>query len=56
MIKKIKQLKITGGIICLLELIHGKDYLTTKLSHLRTLQLGTVGREVANMLDNKTIV
>ncbi|QGK73115.1 hypothetical protein [Flavobacterium sp. SLB02] len=53
MINKIKQLKITGGIIWLLELIHGKDHLAAKLSNLRTLQLGTVGREVAEMLDNK---
>lgn len=51
--KKLKNLKITGGIIWLLELIHGKDYLVPKLNHLRTLQLGTVGREVAEMLDNK---
>ena len=53
MINRIKQLKFTGGIIWLLELIHGKDYLANKLSHLRTLQAGTVGREVAEMLDNK---
>lgn len=50
---QLKNLKITGGIIWLLELIHGKDYLAPKLNHLRTLQLGTVGREVAEMLDNK---
>ncbi|UTN03648.1 hypothetical protein L0669_20255 [Flavobacterium bizetiae] len=51
--RQLKYLKITGGIIWLLELIHGKDYLAPKLNHLRTLQLGTVGREVAEMLDNK---
>ena len=51
--KQLKKLKITGGIIWLLELIHEKDYLAPKLNHLRTLQLGTVGREVAEMLDNK---
>ena len=51
--RQLKKLKITGGIIWLLELIHGKDYLAPKLNHLRTLQLGTVGREVAEMLDNK---
>jgi len=52
-IQQLKKLKITGGIIWLLQLIHGKDYLTSKLSHLRTLQLGTVGREVAEILDSK---
>jgi hypothetical protein len=52
-IQQLKNLKITGGIIWLLELIHGKDYLAPKLNHLKTLQLGTVGREVAEMLDNK---
>lgn len=51
--RQLKNVKITGGIIWLLELIHGKDYLAPKLNHLRTLQLGTVGREVAEMLDNK---
>ncbi|MFH7005761.1 hypothetical protein [Flavobacterium bizetiae] len=51
--RQLKNLKITGGIIWLLELIHGKDYLAPKLNYLRTLQLGTVGREVAEMLDNK---
>lgn len=50
---QLKNLKITGGIIWLLELIYGKDYLAPKLNHLRTLQLGTVGREVANMFDSK---
>lgn len=53
LINQLKNLKITGGIIWLLELIHGKDYLAPKLNHLRTLKLGTVGREVADMLDSK---
>lgn len=52
-INQLKNIKITGGIIWLLELIHGIDYLAPKLNHLRTLQLGTVGREVAEMLDSK---
>ncbi|CAD0007340.1 hypothetical protein [Flavobacterium chungangense] len=52
-IKGLKKLKITGGIIWLLELIYGKNYLTFKLDHLRTLQHGTVGREVVKMLDSK---
>lgn len=51
--KQVKSLKITGGIIWLLELIHGKDYLAPKLNHLRSLQHGTVGRQVADMLDSK---
>ena len=45
--------KITGGIIYLLELFYGKDYLAPKLEHLRTLQHGTVGREIAEILDSK---
>lgn len=52
-IQKLKHLKVTGGIIWLLELIHGKNHLTPKLNRLRTLQHGTVGREVAKMLDSK---
>ncbi|TDO95652.1 hypothetical protein [Flavobacterium sp. 245] len=52
-IQQLKTLKVTGGIIWLLEFIHGKNYLTPKLNYLRTLQLGTVGREVAEMLDSK---
>lgn len=52
-IKQLKKPKITGGIIWLLELIHGKNYLTPKLNYLRTLQKGTVGFEVAKMLDSK---
>lgn len=52
-VKKVKNLKVTGGIIWLLELIHGKDSLTIKLNYLRTLQHGSVGREVAEMLDSK---
>lgn len=52
-VKQLKKLKVTGGIIWLLELIHGKDYLAQKLNYLRTLQGGTVGREVAEMLDSK---
>lgn len=51
--KKLNNLKITGGIIWLLELIYGKNYLTPKLEHLRSLQHGTVGREVAKILDSK---
>jgi hypothetical protein len=46
-IQQLKNLKITGGIIWLLEFIHGKNYLAPKLNHLRTLKHGTVGREVA---------
>lgn len=53
LINQLKKLKITGGIIWFLELIHRKNYLATKLDHLRTLKHGTVGREVAEMLDSK---
>jgi ubiquinone biosynthesis protein Coq4 len=52
-VTQLKNFKITGGIIWLLELIHGKDYLAPKQNHLRTLQRGTVGREVAELLDRK---
>ena len=50
---KIKSLKLTGGIIWALEKIHGSTTLDSKLTHLRTLQKGTVGREIAIMLDDR---
>lgn len=52
-VKQLKNIKITGGIIWILEFIYGKNYLAPKLNHLRSLQLGTVGREIAEILDSK---
>ena len=51
--KILNNLKITGGIILILEFIYGKNYLTPKLEYLRTLENGTVGREIAKLLDSK---
>jgi hypothetical protein len=48
-----KSPKLTGWIIWILEQLHGTSTLETKLSKLRTLENGTVGKEVATMLDNK---
>lgn len=44
---------MTGGIIWLLEHIYETETLKEKLSRLRTLDPGTVGREVAELLDRK---
>lgn len=52
-IKKLYSLKLTGWIICVLESIHGKSKLDYKLVKLRSLKKGSVGREVAEMLDGK---
>ena len=52
-IKELRSKKLTGGIIWVLEFIYGADSLNPKLNYLRTLHLGTVGREVANMLDSR---
>ena len=51
--EKIRSLKLTGGIIWTLEKIYGSTTLDSKLTHLRTLQKGTVGREIAIMLDDR---
>jgi len=52
-IRHIKSLRLTGWIIWALEKIHGATTLNSKLEQLRTLEKGTVGREVAEMLDRK---
>lgn len=49
----ISNFKLTGGIIWLLEKTNSTEPLGIKLTHLRTLEEGTVGREVANMLDER---
>lgn len=51
-IDKIWKLKLTGGTIWALEKIYGSKILTPKLNQLRSLKDGTVGREIANLLDN----
>ena len=51
--EKIRSLKLTGGIIWTLEKIYGSTTLDSKLTHLRTLQKGTVGREIAIVLDDR---
>ncbi len=43
--------KLTGGIIWLLEKTNDTALLEAKMLHLRTLEQGTVGHEVAKMLD-----
>lgn len=52
-IRHIKSLRLTGWIIWALEKIYGATTLDSKLEQLRTLKKGTVGREVAEMLDGK---
>jgi len=52
-IRHIKSLRLTGWIIWALEKIHGATTLDSKLAQLRTLEKGTVGREVAEMLYKK---
>ena len=52
-IQQVKSLRLTGWIIWALELIYGETTLDSKLAYLRTLEIGTVGREVAEMLDGK---
>ena len=51
--RQIKSLRLTGWIIWALEKIYGATTLDSKLEQLRTLEKGTVGREVAEMLDEK---
>jgi hypothetical protein len=51
--KTIKSLRLTGWIIWALEKIYGATTLESKLAQLRTLRKGTVGHEVAEMLDGK---
>ena len=53
LIQRLQTIRITGGIIWLLELLYGKDSLDSKLDCLRTLEQGTVGREIAKMLDSR---
>lgn len=53
---KISQLhttRLTGGSIWVLEKIYGKEPLNMRLEQLRKLEPGTVGREIADMLDSK---
>ncbi|MDI1255249.1 MAG: hypothetical protein PSV16_04030 [Flavobacterium sp.] len=52
-IKKLYTLKLTGWIIWVLEIIYGKSTLDSKLVKLRSLKKGSVGRKVAEMLDEK---
>lgn len=42
----------TGGTIWILEKIYGSTTSTPKLNQLRALKNGTVGKEIANLLDN----
>lgn len=51
--KQIKAIKVTGWTISALELMYGSATLDLKLIHLRTLKHGTVGREIAEMLDHR---
>lgn len=50
---KLKFPKFTGGTIWSLELLFGADSLTPKLNYLRTLPIGTVGKEIADLLDER---
>ncbi|MEN2402482.1 hypothetical protein GKZ90_0022015 [Flavobacterium sp. MC2016-06] len=50
--KNLSSFKLTGGIIWLLEMTNDVKKLDTKLANLRTLKKGTVGREVAAILDD----
>ncbi|MEJ8843887.1 hypothetical protein WG954_15960 [Lacibacter sp. H375] len=52
-LNKFKSLKLTGVTILALELLFGADSLTPKLNHLRTLQFGTVGKAIADLLDKR---
>lgn len=52
-LQHIKSLRLTGWIIWALEKIYGTTTLDSKLVQLRTLEKGTVGREIAEMLDGK---
>ena len=45
--------KLTGSSIWLLKKIYGKEQLNSRLRQLRELKPGTVGREMADMLDRK---
>jgi hypothetical protein len=47
-----EKIKLTGGTIWALENIYGTTAMTSKLNQLRTLENGTVGKEIANLLDN----
>jgi len=52
-LRQSRSIKLTGWTIRVLEKLYGSAHLEDKLSHLRTLEHGTVGREIANMLDSK---
>jgi len=47
-----ERIKLTGWTILVLEFIYGSTKLAPKLNQLRTLNEGTVGKEIANLLDN----
>ena len=49
---KMESIKLNGWTILVLEYIYGSNKLTPKLNQLRTLNQGTVGKEIANLLDN----
>jgi hypothetical protein len=48
-----KSFKLTGWTIWALEKLYDTSALEAKLNKLKTLEKGTVGREVAEMLDQK---
>jgi hypothetical protein len=52
-LRQFKSLRLTGWTIWALEKIYDTASLDSKLSQLRTLQNGTVGHEIAKMLDSK---
>lgn len=53
MLQFLKSIKITGWTILVLRYIYGSALVDSKLQHLRTLQTGTIGKEIAIMLDSK---
>lgn len=50
-LRHFKSLRLTGWVIWTLEKIHGDTSLDSTLANLRTLEEGTIGREVAELLD-----
>jgi len=51
-IKKIKSIRLTGWTIWILEKLYGTTVFDSKMETLRALEKGTVGREVAELLDS----
>ena len=50
-LRQFKSLRVTGWIIWTLEKLYGTRETESKLAFLRTLEKGTAGREIADMLD-----